>query len=72
MKRDMHTNNHKIVDYDAVLDEKYGAVGTPEREQFEEEALKFYSDWGDGMTTEEYADMLRSGNVENTRIVGDW
>ncbi len=25
----------------------------------------FSRDWGDGMTTEEYADMLRQGNVEN-------
>ena len=36
-------NNHKIVDYDAELDRKYGAVGTKEREQFEEEAWNFYS-----------------------------
>ena len=27
----MQTNNHKIVDYDAVLDARFGAEGTPER-----------------------------------------
>ena len=38
-----HDNDHMIRDYDAVLDEKYGAPGTPEREEFEEEAFAFYS-----------------------------
>ena len=28
----MQTNNHKIVDYDAVLDAKFGKEGTPEGE----------------------------------------
>lgn len=32
----------------------------------------FSSDWGEDMTTEEYADMLRSENVENERIVDTW
>ena len=39
----MQTNNHKIVDYDAVLDAKFGAEGTPERARAEEEAYAFYS-----------------------------
>ena len=39
----MQTNNHKIVDYDAVLDEKFGKEGTPERIQAEEAAYSFYS-----------------------------
>ncbi len=39
----MQTNNHKISDYSAVLDEKYGAEGTPERAKFEEEAYAFYT-----------------------------
>ncbi len=39
----MQTNNHQIRDYSAVLDAKYGAIGTPEREKFEEEAWNFYS-----------------------------
>ena len=39
----MHTNNHKIVDYDAVLDAKFGKEGTPERAAAEEAAYAFYS-----------------------------
>lgn len=38
-----HKNDNQIRDYDAVLDAKYGAAGTPEREQFEAEAEAFYS-----------------------------
>lgn len=32
----------------------------------------FSSDWGGDMTTEDYADMLRSENVEITRTVDAW
>ena len=32
----------------------------------------FSSDWGGDMSTEEYADLLRSENVENTRTVDAW
>ena len=39
----MDTNNHKIVDYDAVLDAKFGKEGTPERARAEEGAYSFYS-----------------------------
>jgi DNA-binding XRE family transcriptional regulator len=39
----MQTNNHKIEDYDLVLDAKYGKEGTPERAQFEQEAKAFYA-----------------------------
>ena len=39
----MQTNNQKIVDYDAVLDAKFGAEGTSERVHAEEEAYAFYS-----------------------------
>jgi DNA-binding XRE family transcriptional regulator len=38
----MQTNNHKIVDYDVVLDTLYGKVGTPERESFRKEAYSYY------------------------------
>lgn len=38
----METNNHQIVDYDAVLDAKFGKEGTPERMKAEEEAYAFY------------------------------
>lgn len=39
----MQTNNHKIVDYDLVLDKKFGKEGSPERIQAEENAYSFYS-----------------------------
>lgn len=39
----MHTDNHKIVDYDAVLDAEFGKEGTPERAAAEEAAYAFYS-----------------------------
>ena len=39
----MQTNNHKIVDYDEVLDAKFGKVGTQERARAEEAAYSFYS-----------------------------
>ena len=39
----MLPNNDKIVDYDAVLDAKFGKEGTQERAQAEEEAHSFYS-----------------------------
>ena len=39
----MKTNNHKIEDYDLVLDTKYGKEVTPQRVQFENEAKAFYA-----------------------------
>ncbi|NPD92336.1 helix-turn-helix domain-containing protein [Xylanibacter muris] len=39
----METNNHQIVDYDAVLDAKFGKEGTPERAKAENEAYVFYT-----------------------------
>ena len=39
----MQTNNHKIVDYDLVLDAKFGKEGSPERAKAEEDAYSFYS-----------------------------
>ena len=39
----MQTNNHKIADYDLVLDSKFGKEGTAQRIQAEEDALSFYS-----------------------------
>ena len=38
----METNNHQIVDYDTVLDAKFGKEGTPERVRAENEAYAFY------------------------------
>ena len=39
----METNNHKINDYDVVLDAKFGVEGTPERINAEEKAYAFYT-----------------------------
>lgn len=39
----MQTNNHKISDYDIILDKKFGKEGSPERLKAEEDALSFYS-----------------------------
>lgn len=39
----METNNHQINDYSAVLEQKYGKQGTPERSKFDEEAYSFYT-----------------------------
>jgi len=39
----MQTNDHKIVDYDAVLDAKFGKEGTPSRIEAEEKAYAFYT-----------------------------
>ena len=39
----MQTNNHKIVDYDAVLDAKFGKEGTSKRARAEESAYSFYT-----------------------------
>lgn len=39
----METNNHRIVDYDSVLDAKFGKEGTPERAKAENEAYAFYT-----------------------------
>lgn len=39
----MQTNNHKITDYDIVLDRKFGQEGTPQRIQAEKDAQSIYS-----------------------------
>ena len=39
----MQTNNHKIVDYDEVLNAKFGKEGTPERARAKEAVYYFYS-----------------------------
>ncbi len=39
----MKTNNHKIVDYDDVLDAKFGKEGTPSRIEAERKAFAFYT-----------------------------
>ncbi|MDP4186554.1 MAG: helix-turn-helix transcriptional regulator [Bacteroidota bacterium] len=39
----MHENNHQIVDYDVVLDARFGKPGTPSRIEAEEKAYTFYT-----------------------------
>ena len=39
----MQTNNHKIIDYDAVLDAKFGKEGTTSRIAAENRAFAFYT-----------------------------
>ncbi len=39
----METNNHKIVDYSAVLEKEYGKHGTTERAKFDDDAYVFYT-----------------------------
>jgi len=39
----MQINNHKIRDYDAVLDAKFGKPGTLSRTEAEEKAWAFYT-----------------------------
>lgn len=39
----MQTNNHQLVDYDAVLDAKFGLKGTASRLEAEEKAYAFYT-----------------------------
>ena len=39
----METNNHQINDYSAILAQKYGEEGTPQRAKFNEEAYEFYT-----------------------------
>ncbi len=39
----MQTNNHQLVDYDAVLDAKFGAKSTASRLEAEEKAYAFYT-----------------------------
>ncbi|MDO4764228.1 MAG: helix-turn-helix transcriptional regulator [Flavobacteriaceae bacterium] len=37
------SNTNKITNYNDILDQQYGKVGTPQRSQFEQEALEFYA-----------------------------
>lgn len=39
----METNNHKIIDYDIVLNEQFSKEGTAERIEAENKAYVFYT-----------------------------
>ena len=71
----MQTNNHQIRDYSAELDKKYGAVGTKERELFDEEAWNFYTGQlllearkESKVTQEELAQRIKSSKSYISRI----
>ncbi len=62
----MQTNNHKIVDYDAVLDAKFGKEGTPERIEAEEKAFAFYT----GKVIEDARKQAHISQAELARRIG--
>ncbi|WP_085537239.1 helix-turn-helix domain-containing protein [Massilibacteroides vaginae] len=62
----MQTNNHKIVDYDAVLDAKFGANGTPSRIEAEEKAYVFYT----GQIIEDARKKAKMTQSELAELVG--
>lgn len=71
----MQTSYHQIKDYSAELDRKYGAVGTKEREQFNEAAWNFYTGQlllearkESKVTQEELARSINSGKSYISRI----
>lgn len=58
-------NNPEVHSFDEILDAKYGAPGTPEREQFRREAHAYYvgsiireARKADGVTQQELADRV--------------
>ena len=66
----MQINNHQIVDYDAVLDAKFGAEGTPERTvtraEAEEKAYAFYT----GQIIEDARKKAKITQAELARRIG--
>ena len=71
----MQTNNHKIVDYDAILDAKFGKTGTLSRMEAEEKAFAFYTGQiieharkEAKMTQSELADKLGSSKSYISRV----
>ncbi len=62
----MQTNNHKIVDYDSILDAKFGKEGTPERIESEEKALAFYT----GKIIEDARKQAHISQAELARRIG--
>ena len=62
----MQTNNHKIVDYDAVLDAKFGSKGTESRADAEEKAYAFYT----GQIVEDARKRANISQAELARRIG--
>ena len=62
----MQINNHQLVDYDVVLDAKFGAEGTPERAEAEEKAYAFYT----GQIIEDARKKAKISQAELARRIG--
>ena len=62
----MQTNNHKIVDYDAVLDAKFGKEGPAQRIEAEEKAYTFFA----GQIIEDARKKARITQAELARRTG--
>ncbi|GAB6012495.1 helix-turn-helix domain-containing protein [Viscerimonas tarda] len=62
----MQTNNHQIVDYDTVLDARFGKEGTSSRIEAEEKALAFYT----GKVIEDVRKKARITQAELGRRIG--
>ena len=62
----MQTNNHQLVDYDAVLDAKFGAKGTASRLKAEEKAYAFYT----GQIIEDARKKAKISQAELARRIG--
>lgn len=62
----MQTNNHKINDYDAVLDAKLGKKGTLSRTKAEEKAYAFYT----GQIIEDARKKANISQAELARRIG--
>ena len=60
----MQINNHQLVDYDVVLDAKFGAEGTPERA--EAKAYAFYT----GQIIEDARKKAKITQAELARRIG--
>ena len=62
----MQANSQKTVDYDAVLDAKFGKEGTPERIEAEEKAFAFYT----GKIIEDARKQARISQSELAKRIG--
>ena len=62
----MQTNNHQIVDYDTILNVKFGEPGTQERIEAEEKAYAFYT----GQIIEDARKKAKITQAELARRIG--
>lgn len=62
----MQTKNDQLIDYDVVLDAKFGAKGTPQRAEAEEKAYAFYT----GQIIEDARKKAKITQAELARRIG--